>query len=65
MRSHAQARLQPTHQHHFIMHRLGASAPQDRADLAEQLEKRPDAMWRTGTLWSFKNDAKASGRQCR
>ncbi len=34
---------------------------QDRADLAEQLEKRPDAMWRTGTLWTFKNEAKASG----
>lgn len=27
---------------------------QDRSDLIEQLEKRPDAMWRTGTIWSFK-----------
>ena len=31
---------------------------QDRGDLVDQLEKRPDAMWRTGTIWSFKNDAK-------
>lgn len=34
---------------------------QDRADLADQLEKRPDTMWRTGTIWSFRNDAKVYG----
>lgn len=34
---------------------------QDRADLLDQLEKRPDAMWRTGTLWSFRNEAKTYG----
>ncbi|KAL4445829.1 hypothetical protein ABPG77_009028 [Micractinium sp. CCAP 211/92] len=33
----------------------------DRTDLIEQLEKRPDAMWRTGTIWSFKNDLKVYG----
>lgn len=33
----------------------------DRSDLIEQLEKRPDAMWRTGTIWSFKNDLKVYG----
>ncbi|KAL4859889.1 Histone-lysine N-methyltransferase [Chlorella vulgaris] len=34
---------------------------QDRNDLIDQLENRPDAMWRTGTLWSFRNDAKVYG----
>ena len=27
----------------------------------EQLDRRPDAMWRTGTLWSFRNEAKVYG----
>lgn len=34
---------------------------QDRGDLIDQLDKRPDAMWRTGTLWSFRNEAKVYG----
>ncbi|EFN57451.1 hypothetical protein CHLNCDRAFT_142939 [Chlorella variabilis] len=33
----------------------------DRGDLIDQLDKRPDAMWRTGTLWSFRNEAKVYG----
>ncbi|PRW58999.1 putative histone-lysine N-methyltransferase ATXR3 isoform X1 [Chlorella sorokiniana] len=36
-------------------------SPKDRADLAEQLEAKPEAMWRTGTLWTFKNEAKVYG----
>jgi hypothetical protein len=42
---------------HSPLH-LHPRLPQDRGDLVDQLEKRPDAMWRTGTIWSFKNDAK-------
>jgi hypothetical protein len=34
---------------------------QERTDLIEHLDKRPDAMWRTGTLWSFRNEAKVYG----
>lgn len=34
---------------------------QERHDLIDHLDKRPDAMWRTGTLWSFRNEAKVYG----
>ena len=34
---------------------------QERGDLVDQVDKRPDAMWRTGTLWSFRNEAKVYG----
>lgn len=27
----------------------------------DHLERRPEAMWRTGTQWSFRNDAKVYG----
>ena len=26
-----------------------------------QLEKKPDAMWKTGTFWTFRNEAKVYG----
>jgi hypothetical protein len=33
----------------------------DRDAMLEHIEKRPDAMWKVGTLWSFKNEAKIYG----
>lgn len=33
----------------------------ERDDLLQHLEKRPDAMWRTGSIWSFRNDDKIYG----
>lgn len=35
--------------------------PKERAELLEHIERRPDAMWKTGTQWSFKNEAKVYG----
>lgn len=35
---------------------------QERADMLDQVEKRPDAMWRIGTQWSFKNEAKVGAK---
>lgn len=29
--------------------------------MLQHIEKRPDAMWRTGTIWSFRNEAKVYG----
>ena len=26
--------------------------------MIEHLDRRPDAMWRTGTIWSFRNDVR-------
>ena len=34
---------------------------QERDYIAEQIEKRPDAMWKTNTMWTFRNDAKVYG----
>lgn len=33
----------------------------DRPDMLEQLDERPDSMWRTGSLWQFKNESKYYG----
>ena len=29
--------------------------------MLDQISNRPDSMWKTGTIWSFKNDAKVYG----
>lgn len=34
---------------------------QEREELLTQLEKRPESMWKTGTIWSFRNEAKVYG----
>ena len=34
---------------------------QERNELLEHLDRRPDSMWRTGTQWSFKNEARVYG----
>ena len=34
---------------------------QEREELLAQLEKRPDSMWKAGTIWSFRNEAKVYG----
>ncbi len=34
---------------------------QDRDQLIDHLEKRPEAMWKIGTVWTFKNEAKVYG----
>ena len=34
---------------------------QEREELLSQLESRPDTMWKTGTIWSFRNEAKIYG----
>lgn len=34
---------------------------QERAAVLEHIQKRPDAMWKTGTIFSFKNEAKVYG----
>ena len=34
---------------------------QEREALFEMVEKRPDAMWRTSTMYSFRNEAKVYG----
>ena len=33
---------------------------QERDDLLQHLEKRPEGQWRSNTLWSFKNEDKVS-----
>ncbi len=33
----------------------------DRNPMLEQIETKPDTMWRPGTMWQFKNDAKCYG----
>jgi hypothetical protein len=33
----------------------------DRKQMLDQLETKPDTMWRTGTIWQFKNDSKCYG----
>ena len=33
----------------------------DRNPMLEQIETKPDSMWRPGTMWQFKNDAKCYG----
>ena len=33
----------------------------DRRDLLDQLSTRPDAMWKTGTIWQFRNESKYYG----
>ena len=33
---------------------------QEREDMLEHIEKRPDAMWKS-SIWSFRNDAKVYG----
>ena len=37
------------------------SCAQEREDLLDQLEQRPDAMWKAGSFWSFRNEAKIYG----
>ncbi len=34
---------------------------QERDELLTQLESKPDAMWKSGTFWSFRNEAKVYG----
>lgn len=34
---------------------------QERAEMIKHLNTRPEAMWRTGTQWTFKNEAKVYG----
>lgn len=34
---------------------------QERENLLEQLEKRPDSSWRSNSMWTFRNDAKIYG----
>ena len=34
---------------------------QDRDQLIDHLEKRPETMWKIGTIWTFKNEAKVYG----
>ena len=34
---------------------------QDRDQLIDHIEKRPEAMWKIGTIWTFKNEAKVYG----
>ena len=36
-------------------------AVQERDALVEHLTLRPSAMWRTGTIWSFRNEARMYG----
>lgn len=31
---------------------------QERDDLIQHLEKRPEGQWRSNTIWSFKNEDK-------
>jgi len=33
----------------------------DRNPMLEQIETKPDSMWRPGTMWQFKNDARCYG----
>ena len=39
------------------MHELS----QERDELLALLEKKPDAMWKSGTFWTFRNEAKVYG----
>lgn len=34
---------------------------QDRQALLDHIEKRPESMWKIGTMWSFRNEAKVYG----
>ena len=34
---------------------------QDRDQLIDHLEKRSEAMWKIGTIWTFRNEAKVYG----
>ena len=64
----AQAQTQPysqlasphTHTHTRAPPPLAPLRLQERGELVDHIEKRPDVMWRTGTQWSFRNEAKAS-----
>ena len=40
---------------------MGGYGPKQRYELLDNLEKRPDSMWKVGTQWSFKNDNKVYG----
>jgi hypothetical protein len=47
-----------------LLHTSSLAPPtllQERAELLEHIERRPEAMWRTGTQWSFRNEAKVYG----
>ena len=39
----------------------GSYTSKDRKALLEQLHHRPDAMWKVGTIFTFKNEAKIYG----
>jgi hypothetical protein len=34
---------------------------QERQALLDHIEKRPESMWKIGTMWSFRNEAKVYG----
>ncbi len=34
---------------------------QDRDEVIQHIEKRPEAMWKINTMWSFRNEAKMYG----
>jgi len=34
---------------------------QEQEYLIDQLDKRPDAAWRSNSMWTFRNDAKVYG----
>lgn len=36
-------------------------AAQDRNQLIDHIDKRPEGMWKIGTIWSFRNEAKVYG----
>ncbi len=37
------------------------AAEQEREAVLEHIHKRPDAMWKSGTIFSFKNESKVYG----
>jgi len=41
--------------------RVNNYVQKDRLEMLEQLASKPDAMWKTGTLWQFKNESKYYG----
>lgn len=34
---------------------------QERDEVIQHIEKRPEAMWKINTMWSFRNEAKMYG----
>lgn len=48
----------PRQRWHFCKSATCTLPLQEHDDLVQHLEKRPDGQWRSGTLWSFKNEDK-------